>query len=221
MRLISGATARSNTLNTLSECEATTFQKRIEQASLIMLFKILKGKAPQYLIDIHEDIQTPHLRINNLYNTSSFRLPYCRLETYKNSFFPRVLRLWNDLSRKIKESNSVDKFKESLKKPSNLELYNFKQVLYYYGKRWPSIHHARMRIGCSKLKRDLNVHLHVIDSSDCECGTGIEDAKHFFLECPFYDTQRLTLYNDMNGLMPVTVNCKIPFCLMYDWTIAE
>ena len=73
-----------------------------------------------------------------------------------------------------------------------------------------------MRIGCSKLKRDLNVHLHVIDSSDCECGTGIENAKHFFLECPFYDTQRLTLYNDMNGLMPVTIKSLLFGNMNYD-----
>ena len=146
LRLISGASARSNTINVFIECDAITLHERMEQASLIMLFKIIKGKAPQYLIEIHDDIQNKANYSYSLRNATKLRTPYCRLESFKNSFFPRVLHSWNKLSRDTRLLDTVDRFKTSLNKPHNLEKYNFKQILYYYGKRWASVHHARMRI---------------------------------------------------------------------------
>ena len=65
--------------------------------------------------------------------------------------------------------------------------------LYYYGKRWPAIHHARLRIGCSKLNSDLCHNLHVIESAQCQCGSATEDACHFFFDCKLYNDERQDL----------------------------
>ena len=69
-----------------------------------------------------------------------------------------------------------------------------KPVLYYYGKRWASVHHARLRMQCSKLNFDLFYKLFVRDSPACRCGATRETASHFFLHCPIYNDIRPTLY---------------------------
>ena len=51
---------------------------------------------------------------------------------------------------------------------------NERSILYYYGKRWPSIHHTQMKIGCCKLKYDLYYKRHVIDESSCGCGVNMK-----------------------------------------------
>ena len=52
MRLIVGATARSNIVNVLNEMGSVNFQNRINDIALVMLFKIQKGYAPGYLTHI-------------------------------------------------------------------------------------------------------------------------------------------------------------------------
>ena len=82
--------------------------------------------------------------------------------------------------------------------------YKETNVLYYYGYRWAAVHHARLRIGCSKLKYDLCYNLHVVNDPQCSCGADIEDAQHFFLYCPNYNDIRVALLgsfpnpNDVN-----------------------
>ena len=91
---------------------------------------------------------------------------------------------------------TLESFKYTLRKS-----YRESNILYYYGQRWPAIHHARLRIGCSKLKYDLCFNLHVIDDPSCSCGAHIEDAEHFFLFCPNYNDIRVNSYTsfpDMN-----------------------
>ena len=41
---------------------------------------------------------------------------------------------------------------------------------------------------CSSLKADL-IKIHVVDDPKCSCGSPIEDAIHFLLECQLYDNQ--------------------------------
>ena len=94
-------------------------------------------------------------------------------------------------------SPSVESFKTCLK-----EDYPQANVLYYYGQRWPQVHHARMRLNCSKLKADLFYHLHVEDSPRCECGNPVEDVDHFLLKCPIYRESREIM---LNQVIPICV----------------
>ena len=196
-RLITGATARSITACIDRETVPETFQDHIDRASLTTMFKIIRGDAPSYLLDILEELNLP--RHYQLRYSSNIRVPYCRLETYKKSFFPRTISLWNDLPREFKEVESVRSFKSCFKHDPD----DF-QVLYYYGDRWPSVHHARMRMGCSKLNHDLFYNLHVIDSPMCSCGTGHETAEHYFFFCPLWRDDRQSLFAAVENLMPLT-----------------
>ena len=122
------------------------------------------------------------------------KIPHCRLETFKQSFFPRIASLWNDLPLYIQFSKSTEEFKRHFK-PEQTE----RILLYYYGERWPAVHHARMRIGCSKLNDHLCNNLHVIDYSNCQCGAEVESTKHYFLVCLIY-------VNERNRLMHTILN---------------
>ncbi len=127
-------------------------------------------------------------------------MPKCRLETNKKSFFPRTINLWNNLTEGVRSAESVETFRRHFI-PTQKEL----QVLYYYGERWPAVHHARLRIGCSKLNSDLCYNLHVIDEPACTCGSPLENAEHFFLFCPIFQNLRITMINEIEGVMPITI----------------
>ena len=53
---------------------------------------------------------------------------------------------------------------------------------------------AQLRMNCSNLNAHL-YSLHVIDSPACGCSHRVEDTAHFFLDCPLYYAQRLSLRN--------------------------
>ena len=99
--------------------------------------------------------------------------------------------------KEIRAHDCVDSFKSCFKTDVN-EL----QVLYYYGERWPSVHHARMRVGCSKLNNDLFSSLHVTDSPAYACVTLYEYAGHFIPS--LYVDCRQILLNDIQGIMLAT-----------------
>ncbi len=214
MRLITGATARSNIINVHQEFGGYTVNDRIRQASLTMMYKIVRGMAPQYLIDILLEFNGPRHYV--LRNNANLRVPYCRLETYMKSFFPRGIGLWNDLSQESKSKDTVECFKKQFV-GERREL----QIIYYYGKRWPSVHHARMRIGCSKLNYDLFYNLHVVDAPSCNCGAELENAEHFFLHCPLFQNIRVDMLNEIQGVVPINVDNLLFGNAEYDLELNE
>ena len=139
------------------------------------------------------------------------RQPLARTETYINSFFPFAIRQWNLLSIEAKSKPSLNEFKNFLKKNKSKKL-----DILYYGERWASVHHARLRIGCSKLNAHLCNNLHVIHSSECDCGHPYEDPKHFFLECPLYADLRVKLDSDVSKIS----GCNIQTLLYGDNTLS-
>jgi hypothetical protein len=118
--------------------------------------------------------------------------------TYANSFIPSATKQWNDLPAKINESQSDKSFKHNclayFPRPTQNKLFN-------HGSRFPSVHHARMRIGCIKLNKQLHEDLHVIDNPNCECILNRpESPEHYFLYCPWYTQARQILFNDLEQI---------------------
>ena len=137
----------------------------------------------------------------NLRNNRNIKLPFSRLESFRRSFFPRAIRLWNALSLKIRDEKTLIAFKTALKKDNDEQC----NVLYYYGERWASVHHARIRMGCSKLNSDLCFKLHVSDDPSCECGHPLENSNHYFFTCQIYNEQREILHNSILNIAPLTL----------------
>ena len=108
---------------------------------------------PQYLQSlIPEKIGTKRPQSRNLDNFYSMR---ARIETYRSSFIPSSVRLYNSLDivdRSFEYVNSL------MKRPS--------PSLFYCGSRSSGIKHAQLRMKCSKLNFHLFlcmlwIHLHV------------------------------------------------------------
>jgi hypothetical protein len=147
---------------------------------------MMNNLVPQYLKNL---LPPQHGRpgIRNLRSNENHLIPvpFTRTESFRRSFIPFTIRLWNNLDKKLRDCPSLNAFKCALK-----GLKNKANKLFYFGKRVPSVHHARLRIGCSKLNAHLSLNLHVIPSPQCQCGSPYEDPNHFFFSCPLYYAQR-------------------------------
>ena len=79
MRLVTGATGRSNSINVDEEYDGCTVSDRIKHATLAMLFKVVRDMAQEYLINIFLDLNGPRNYI--ILNNTNLRVPYYGLET--------------------------------------------------------------------------------------------------------------------------------------------
>ena len=192
MRLITGATAKSSIAALYKDTTFLTIATRCEISQLVMFFKIQNGLAPFYLCDLLPlDVNNTAGGRYELRNRNNITVPNQRLTSFSRSFFPSVIRLWNDLPLSLRHLPTLIKFKKELlikyeKAKSN--------PLYYYGERWSNVHHARLRLGCSKLAYDLTFNLHVQENPYCVCGA-LENSFHYFFVCPSYTNIRQNLIN--------------------------
>jgi hypothetical protein len=77
---------------------------------------------------------------------------------------------------------------------------------YGEGSRKFNILHTRLQHQCSSLKADL-IKIHVVHDPKWSCGSPIEDAIHYFLECQLYNNQRISLFNDLIN-MNIEINIE-------------
>ncbi len=193
MRIITGATEKSDLQRLFIELGWHTLTERRKIHRLKCLYTILNNMYPSYLTDLipptMEECHTYGLQWRE--NITPFRT---QRQYFSKSYFPSTVRDWNALPLELRNSLSLHSFNVSLH-------YLFspppKTPWYGQGDRFLDIHHTRMRLGCSKLKAHLFYNLHVVDSPFCACGPLNEDASHYFLHCPLYDQQRITLFNDL------------------------
>ena len=98
----------SSVTNMLEHLRWDTLEQRRNQLTLLMLYKI-----------IHQLVEVPHQYVYILTkapastrsSTSKFIHLYSRIDSYKFSFFPRAIRLWNSLPNHVTQSASFDIFK--------------------------------------------------------------------------------------------------------------
>ena len=166
--------------------------ERRKSKKLALMYKIVNNEAPSYLNDLLPN--TVNAASNyNLRNRLNFEIPFVRLCSYENSFFPSTLKLWNELLLNIRNSSSVSQFKANVRSP-HLKPPNY----LYVGERKYNILLTRLRHNCSSLNSDL-FNVNIIQYSNCSCGALTENVNHFFFECPLYTQQRNSL---LAQLMP-------------------
>ena len=166
------------------------------------MYKLVNNLAPDYLCSlIPPGPDTNDLR----YDTRQrFDLPLVRActELLYKSFFPSVVRLWNELPINVRHAESFREFKSKLIKPI-VRPFKFPELL-NFGRRYLSILHTRLRLGSSQLKSHL-FKIGVKDSPECLCGTGHEDTWHFFFACPFYVVPRSKLHSTICDIAPFSL----------------
>ena len=155
------------------------------------MYKSLNDLTPEYISDLipHfvRDVTNYSLRKNN-----NLRAPFTRTEISRNSCIPSSISLWNSLDKEIRACSSLSCFKNKIK---NLHT-DCNNIPHFFlcGERYWSVLQARIRNNCSNLNHDLYIN-HLCNSPACSCGFIMEDADHFFFNCPNYPNARITLFN--------------------------
>ena len=124
---------------------------------------------------------------------------FSRTETFRASYFPCSIQLWNALPQSVKNIDSQFKCK----------LNNSKRVKNQYfdlGDRKINTILGSIRLRCSQLNDDLTRN-NILNNNKCVCGS-IETASHYFFDCKLYTNERIILYNQTTF-----VELSLPFIL--------
>ena len=157
---------------------------------MITYFKMTHNLAPTYLqLLVPPTVQKVSQR--QLRNNTKLTVLRSRTSLYENSFIIQATKEWNSLPDSLKQIQSLPAFKTALN--SNLrKIPNY----FFIGNRKAKIYHTRLRLGCSSLNSDLFKN-HISDNDKCICGQP-ETAKHFLLDCPFFNNIRSSSINKLN-----------------------
>ena len=192
---ITGAIRGSSTEKLYHELGLEYLSSRRWLRRLSLFFKIIKNKSPNYLYEL---IPKPNHSLN-LRNQNKCPQIFCRTNIFSNSFFPNVIREWNNLSDEISSSVNLSTFRslllQRIRKPAN-SIFGISNP--------PGIQHlTRLRLGLSHLKHHKFNH-NFIDTLDpqCPCGFETESVSHFFLRCQLFQAERLILMNEILNIDP-------------------
>ena len=116
-------------------------------------------------------------------------------QLYYNSFLASVIRDWNELPDKVRNSPSKMVFKRHL----NSNITN-PPIFFFAFKRLGQIHYARLRTKCSSLCEHL-YSKNILDNPLCACGA-TEDTDHLLLKCNRFRNQRQEMMD--SGSYPYT-----------------
>ena len=106
----------------------------------------------------------------------------------RNSFLPSIIRDWNALSPTIRNSATLNTFKNHIYNTQGERISLPKYISNVQTTRDGQIYHTRLRLQCSALNQHLHSK-HIIKSPLCTCGA-VEDSTHYLLVCPNYQTLR-------------------------------
>ena len=77
---------------------------------LTLMYKIVNGDAPSYLIDLLPN-RVNNITAYNQRNSNDFEIPFSRFCLYENSYFPSTLKLWNNLDQQVRTLPTISRFK--------------------------------------------------------------------------------------------------------------
>ena len=181
-----GAMSETSRICIMAELGWEEMKVRCHIHKLICYFKIVNNLSPSYLKDLFSVRvgETTHFALRS----SQIFTPFPRrAERYKRPFFPSTTKLWNDIDREIRESDSIGSFKRRLANHYNVLEYflPFDHVL----DRYSSVIHSGLRLDAC----GLNYYLFEIalkSSPICSFGFDNETTTHFSLQCPNYAALR-------------------------------
>ena len=152
----------------------------------------------------------------NTRNTNNIPQFKAKHNLFGDSFIPPVVIEWNKLDLNIRNSESLNVFKNSLLKfirpPGNsvFSCHNLRGVKLL----------TRLRLGLSHLREHKFKHgFQDTIKLICSCGNDIETSAHFLLHCPHDSNERLTFLNTIRtliGTFSIKMICKLLklFCIV-------
>ena len=197
-KLVTGAFHFTNKEKLNTELGWESFQQRTKFLGLSLFHKI-------HLFATRPLIRNCMTKVdyNKTYLTRSKGgyLPYpFYSHKFKNSFFPYVTNLWNNLETNIQVLPLAD-FKSRLKQ----ELKPPKIKHFAKGSKYGNTLLTRIRL----LRSDLNLHRFSIgqsDSAECTCQAKRESSQHYLIDCSNYTAERQTLFDRVEHFIPTFKN---------------
>ena len=170
---------------------------RSSDRRVLQFHKIIDKMTPSYLYSKLPPIKRIPVPLPNVFQEYE-----CRTLRYKNSFFPDATASWNTILPNFEHFLTFSELKAfliSISKPDPNPIYGV----------FDSSHLRfifQLRVGLSKLKRHKFLHNFCDTPSDlCHCGQGLEDTKHFLLDCLSYQTHRNILMTGVNNILNSTI----------------
>ena len=110
-RIVTGLRRGTSRLKLYNELGWDSLKERRRKQKLIFVYKALSGLLPSYISEhviscIHIEEKYP------IRNPRFFNIPRSNTQSYKNSFFPSALALWNDLDHEFQNVPSFSLFKK-------------------------------------------------------------------------------------------------------------
>ena len=193
-KLVVGALKYTSREKLNKELGWETIKKRIEYLGLSIFHKIHVGETRPLLKKCLTKIDWD--KRQNLRSKGGY-LPYPNYgNKFLNSFFPYITKIWNNLPTSVRSLNLLD-FKTELK--SYLKPDKFKH--FRVGSKELNSIFTRFRTGRTNLNA-CNYSIGLTDDPSCICHYKTETSEHFLLDCFLYSTERQTLFNLAEYLIP-------------------
>ena len=196
-RTVTGARKGTSHNALYNETKWPKLSERRQHFKFKQLLKMSNKETPPYLCNLLPE-KIGQSRPNSRF-PDNYLLPKMRTETFKKSFIPSTITMWNNLTLSKRNFDSI----------TNMCKFEPNDV-YYFGNRLLNIKHAQLRMHCSKLNAHL-FSLHVVASPGCLCGYVNEDSTHYLFNCPFFKTPREKMLASVASIVPVptTVDTKL------------
>ena len=114
-RIILKADITTPSQSMFSELNWLIFPKRVQYHSGTMVYKALHGLAPEYIVDLFTKVSDSHSRHLRSVDNELLRVPSSKTNMFENSFTITAAKQWNELPLEVRNSSSLNAFKNSLK----------------------------------------------------------------------------------------------------------
>ena len=154
---------------------------------LISFYKIVNGLLLDYLYSYLNFASQQNHPLRSA-KASKIMPILTRTKSFKKSFFPYCINVWNNLKAEIRNAKSISIFKKIIvRKKHENSLFSVYDPL-------SEKLLTRLRLKFSNLKEHKFRHGFAdMINPTCACGADVKTTEHFLLHCHFYSTQRLEL----------------------------
>lgn len=196
-RIVTGGKKRTSHDKLYRELGWLTLSVRRLISKLVKFYDIVNDNAPSYLKDIIQPYMLSHThgRTTRGSVNLNFMLPEFHKNVYKNFYVYSTILSWNNLSSVAKTATSKLSFKHNL-----LKSFVYPTLLFNHKtERHLQVAFTQIRMDFSNLRSHLKSK-HCIDDDICQCGTGKEDARHYFFHCNKYIDIRRDLFTKIRSI---------------------
>ncbi len=179
----------------LTELGWNTFEQRTNYLSITMFAKIKLTETPKIIFDKF----FTNLPKNVGRNEGKLLVIFSKKNKYYNSYYLKMIRMWNLLPNAIRIKQNYSDFLEDMHKKYQIHQYKVEN-LFKYDSEIDNIY-LKLRFQCSLLNSDQFKFNFVADSKCTQCNKNKQETiHHYFMDCTKYIQQRNILKYNISRL---------------------